>query len=211
MAYTHVQSSATTTGTATSAAITLSATVAGNTVVVHVYMASTSATVTSVTDDKGNSYSVSSRQNVAAGTHSATQAYGLQSVGGVTAVTVNFSGSVTFAVGADEFGGNANFDVRAVASPGNVTSSSVSGFTPSAAGNLIVVTAVAGSSRNFTAGTNYTGGLDPTSHQVWSEYRLNGTTSETAPFTINSATQVAEIATSFKPSAPNQFFFGARL
>lgn len=203
MAFAHVQASTTVAGSGTSAVISLSGTGAGNLVVVHVYMGSTTQTVSSITDDAGNTYVVGSRQNASGGTHSATQGYGVQTSGGATTITVNFSGSVSHEVGADEFSGGATSNVavfdETLSAANSGTALAVATLTPTQAGNLVVATLVTGSARNFTAGADYTLSLPATGVQVCSQYRLSATTSETAPATISSSTVWMEWATSFNP------------
>lgn len=200
-----VQTSAVTNiGGATSGYITLSPTIANNLVVVHVKVSQDTRTVTSVTDDKGNTYVV--LDPVDSGTTNRLyQAYGVQVVGGVTTITVNFNLSATAALGADEYSGGAltNIDIFDVSSTGigsSGTSMSVGSFNPSSSGELIVVTGSLGAATTWTAGTNYTNYFrSGESVTTQSEYRLSGDTSETAPWELGASSLWAERATAFIP------------
>lgn len=194
-----VQSSAETLISSTSAVITTSATIAGNLVIVHIRIVSGTALVTSVTDNKGNAYILSSP--IINGTITLYQAYGVQVIGAVTAITVNVDSSVSIRCGADEFSGLANSNATVIdqtaTNTGTGTAMAVT-LSPSAAGKLVVATIQNPTIGTLVAGTNYTRYYNngtPTRPLI-SEYRLSATTSETAPATGPSGAW-AEIARSF--------------
>lgn len=212
MAFAQVQTSTQATTTGNTLNITVSPTVANNLVVVHIKIASNAETCTSVTDDKGNAYVLSSVLD--AGTTNRTyQAYGVQVTGGVTAITVNFSAAVVSKrCGADEYSGGetSNAAIFDEASTGTaLLSTSVScspAITPTATGELIVATISADATKTWTAGANYTlyNGVGVVSMR--SQYRLSGTASETAPCTVNSNGNLSVIATAFKLLTPATAF-----
>lgn len=186
MAFAQVQTAAQVVHTGTTAvALTMSATGAGNLVVVHIRI-SDATTTPAVTDDKGNAYVVSAP--VVNGSVSLFQAYGVQVTGGVTTVSVTPSASNTMRCGADEYSGgkttNATvFDVTKTGT-GTSTSLAVSTLTPAATGELIVGSYAVVGTPTWTNGTNYvlySGGTTNTR----SQYRLSSGASETAPVTIS--------------------------
>jgi len=166
-------------------------------------------TVTSVTDDKGNTYVVvgpldkpDTRNYVA---------YGVHAVGGVTTITVNFSGSASVGyIGADLFSGAystnaATIDVSTTEQ--SVGSSNYSNLTsplvPTVNGNLIYLCLLSGDDRIMTAGTGFTGYMgDGLSYSLHGQYKLSGTTSESCPASLNGTTQWNVFAFSFKPAPP---------
>lgn len=202
MAALQVQTATQATGSGTSVVITVSSTVQNNLVVIHVKVTGVTETLSSVTDDKGNTYVVSSP--LAGGTeYRLYQAYGVQVTGGVTAITCNFSSNVASKrCGADEYSGNkitnaTTFDASATGT-GTGTSLATGALSPAATGELIVATYAVSGPATFTNGTNYTlyNGVNPVT--VRSQYRLSGTTSETAPCTQNVSQTWGVIATAFK-------------
>lgn len=204
MAATAVQTANNQAEPASSLNITISSTTSGNLLVVSVAV-DPAITVSSVTDNQSSSYTVgSSVTNGGGGSFKIYQAYAIAN-GGVTQVTVTASGSGSINAIVDEYSGTATSsvsDVRATNS-GTGTSTSVT-LSPSGSGKLIVATVLGTLATTWTAGTNYTlyGILDylGLSHVMRTEYRLSGTTSETAPATINGWVAEegwAEIATSF--------------
>jgi len=177
MAFAHVQASSRVSGSAASGDITLSSTTQDNLVVVHVMTDSGTATVTSITDDQGNTYVVGTKQNGVGDDHSGTQGYGVQVTGGVTLVTVNFSASVAFNIGADEYSGGADNNAQvfdeSLGAFDTGTALSVTTLTPSQSGNLVVATRVTEATKTYTAGTDYTLSLSGTTGRVSSQYRLS--------------------------------------
>lgn len=179
MANTAVQTATLASGTGNSVAVTLSATVKGNLVVVHIRLDSTAETCTSVTDDKSNTYTLSSAVD---NTIRVYQAYGVQVTGGTTTVTANFSAStITKRVGADEYGlgveASVNSQVTDVlkSNTGTGTFIQTGIFTPSLSGELCVMT-VGSPSQNHTCSYTAYFGADPC--LLKSAYNLSGTQSE---------------------------------
>lgn len=188
--------------------VTISSTTAGNLLIVSVAV-DPSITVSSVTDNQSSSYTVgSSVSNGGGGSFKVYQAYAVANAG-VTTVTITASGSGSINAIVDEYSGTATSsvnDVRATNS-GTGTSLSVS-LTPSASGKLIVCTLLGPLATTWTAGSGYTlyGVLNylGVSEIMRTQYKLSGTTSETAPATINGWVAEegwAEIATAFNPAA----------
>lgn len=217
MAFALVQSPTQVTGTAASVSVTVAATGAGNLVVIYASPASTSTTLTSVTDNVGNAYVVSSALDNTPNLR-IYMAYGVQVTGGATAITTNWSnGTETKRVGLDEFSGGASnntnaFDTSSTGTGTTSTATSVASFTPAGNGELIVAMIKASPQRSITAGTNFTISSGTSTTTVRSEYRLSSSGSETAPGTLASAPTVwGEIAMAFKPasggSTPNSGFF----
>lgn len=205
MAFATVQSPTQTTGTGSSVVLTVSSTVVNNLVVVHIKM-NTSETCSSVTDDKSNTYVLSSA--VDNGALRLYQAYGVQTTGGTTAITCNFSSNaVTKRIGADEYSGNdttngATFDVTQTANGGNAQSMAVASFNPAAMGELIVATMAINTVANWTAGSGYTLYSGTGSISTRSQYRLSGASSETAPSTWDAdSNNWCEIVSAFKAPA----------
>lgn len=182
---------------------TLSATTAGNLVVVSARINGNTDTLTSVTDNVGNTYACSSAFDWSE--KRMYMCYGVQVTGGATTVTAAWSGSQTHVTYAAEFSGNAStnaatFEASATGT-GTGTSLAVSALTPAASGDLIVGTYSVASSSTFTAAGGYTL-YYPTNPSTGSlEYLLSGTTSETAPATIGSSKTWGGIAMAFLPAA----------
>ncbi len=203
--FTQVQKSAIVTGTTVlSKVITLSPTTANNLVVVHTLIPA-GVTVTSITDDKGNAYVVGSAVLNNNSSYQAWQSYGVQTTGGTTSITVNFSASsaTVKSTGAEEYSGGettnaAIIDVRGSASA-TATSITSSTITPAAAGELIVCTGGVNASRTWTAGTGYTLYLGTNPNQLIAQYKLSGTTSEAPSMSISGAgARIFIIAQSYK-------------
>jgi hypothetical protein len=203
MAFAAVQTSTQATGTGTTVVITTSATVASNLVVVHIVLLNTTETCSSVTDDKGNTYVLSSAIDEV-GQFRMYQAYGVQITGGTTAITVTFSSNVVSKrCGADEFSGGSStnatiFDVSTTGT-GAASPTAVSTLTPRRTGSLIVATLVADNVADWTAGTNYTLSNGVNNTQLRGQYRLSSGASETAPssYSVGGITGWGERATSF--------------
>lgn len=201
MAFAQVHTSSQNSGTGTSVIVTVVATTLNNIVVVHIKIGDTTETCTSVTDDKGNVYTLSAAKS---NTIRLYQAYGVQTVSGATSITVNFSSNVAGKrCGADEYSGtntsNATaFDGTGTGS-GNGTALAIGTLTPTATTELIVSTiAQDGTGMSWTAGTNYTlyNGTNPIG--LRSQYRLSGAATETAPATSDTIADWAEITSAFK-------------
>lgn len=201
MAFAIVQASALNTSSGTSGNITLSSSAQNNLVVVHIRIASTVETVTSITDNVGNTYVIGT--GLIGGTTTQYQGYGVQVVGAATTITVNFSSSVSFRIGADEYSGgaitNATVIDQSATATGTGTSMSLS-LSPSTGGKLIVATVQTAAIGTFSAGTNYTLSLNSgTAQTLVSMYRLSGSTSETAPATNTQSGAWSEMARSYNP------------
>lgn len=180
--------------------VTLSPTKVNNLVVAYAGTDNTQ-TCDSVSDDKGNTYSTV--VTVVNGVNRLCAAYGVQTVGGATTISFNFTGVAAKRVGADEYSGgetsNAKiFDTYATGT-GNSGSLAVSTLTTSGSGNLIFAVCRASASCTHTAGSGYTsfGGSNPTSTKT--QYKLSSGATETAPETISASGAWTEIALSFKP------------
>jgi len=196
----------------TTISVTVSSTAANSLLVVSIW-GPNSETISSVTDNQSSSYTILGPVTTGgAADKRVWQAYAICAAG-VTSVTVTKSSSGVGGVIVDEYSGidtGDPYDTHATNS-GESTSLSVS-LSPAAAGKLIVASmgAYLPGTSAWTAGTNYTlYGLVTfvASYDIIrSQYRLSGTTSETAPasFTFSVDDQWAEIATSFNlPSAAN--------
>lgn len=203
MAFSQVQTVTQAGTTGNTQNLTISATSVNNLVVVTITLRDITETCTSVTDDKGNTYVLSP---VVTNVWRLYQAYGMQVTGGTTVITVNYSSTTVFKQYAvDEYSGftagatnSTVFDTSQTGSS-NSTSLAVSTLTPAATGELIVASMCADNVVAFTAGTNYTKyATYPTQETFMSEYRLSSASSETAPATIASSLDWAEIATAFK-------------
>lgn len=204
MAFLPVQSGTRVFGNGSSLAITVAPTIQFNLVTVPIAILNSNDTCTSVSDDKGNSYVLVGPAD-SGGEHT-YMAYGVQSAGGTTAITVHFSGATdTKNTQADEWSGasKSNITVLDQFSTGGSsgTSLSVSTFNPTAAGKLIVAAACTGGNTTFTAGTGYTF-YGTNGARFGLEYRLVGTTSESAPMTSSANIFWAEIALAFNPYVP---------
>lgn len=201
-----VQKSAEVTGTGNSLVISMSAMAQGNLAVVHICVGY-NETVTSVVDDKGNTYVVPVGVIQGTSIHG-YQAYGVQVVGGATTITVNFSASTTAkAAAADEFSPGAvkwasNADAVDTQTGRGGTGTTLNLASPLAlavAGELVVVSGLLLAAKTWTGGANYTlyNGSSG-SHQVASEYRLSATRSENPSLTIATTTWVIQVR-GFKP------------
>jgi hypothetical protein len=94
-------------GSATSKALPSFNTTIGQDIVVAVALGSTSSSVTSITDTKGNTYTLKKAQN---GTGVRTELWQSRNVGAQTSniITVHFSPATTVAIAAEEYAGTAN-------------------------------------------------------------------------------------------------------
>jgi len=187
-------------GGSTTFNVTVTSTGVNNLVVVTV-STSTSQTISSVTDNQSNTYTLSSP--VIVSSLHFYQAYGIQTTGGVTTVTITKSSTSGCRIVVNEFSGTATSSVYDNQSTGTGTGTScaVSSFSPGAAGKLVVASVVkASSAEALTAGTSYT--TYGTSNNITSAmYRLSSSTSETAPGSWTTSAAWGEIATSFNLAA----------
>lgn len=134
------------------------------------------------------------------------QYYGVQVTGGATTITVNYSSGVGNRTFVNEFSGGKTTNVtvfdKSAENSGNGSSGSLS-LSPTNSGELIVAFKAAntGGTITHTAGTNYTLAPDGTNGSISSaiEYRLSGTTSETAPITWNNSDLWTEVAGAYIP------------
>lgn len=171
--------------TGTSLAITITASGAGNLIVVSVILGAT-RNITSVTDSAGNTYA----EAYASGAPGLRfQWYGVQTTGGSTTVTVNIDGAATgitahvHEVDGTSFNQATVFDQTSSGS-GSGTSGSVSSFTPDANGQLVEACIQFDSDVSSpVAGTNYTLGTSSGTVSNQEYYRLLSSGSETAPIT----------------------------
>lgn len=190
-------------GATTSGSATLSATGLNNLVVVSIKVGSASDIISSVTDDKSNTYTKVAGVSNASGTFYLAQYYSIQSTAAATSVTVNLSSSSSLRFGVDEYSGNATTSVLNGYATGNnlggSTSLSTSTLT-TPSGNLIVASGALSAAQTWTAGSGYTLYSGSGSVTVRSEYKLSSSTSETAPATIGVSAYWSEIASSFNPS-----------
>lgn len=169
----------------------------GNLIVVAVGNPDT-RTLLSVTDDKGNTYTVDKTTSVSgcgSGIASCVDAFG-----GVSSVTVTLSGSSTSNhVDVIEFLGNLNknFVGTSSSTTGTGTAIAVTAFNPTV-GNLIVAAMGASGNRAMGAGANYTkASTDVGNIYAMSEYRLVCTSTETAPMTSDASVTWAEVAVEY--------------
>jgi hypothetical protein len=203
-----VQSATQTLGfSVTSRTITLSSTsTVNNLVLVHVaiYISLGDATITSVTDDVGNTYQIGTPV-VNSGILRVYQVMGLQLTGGASVITVTVSPATLIRVGADEYSGfsgaanNAAIYDASASGTGNGTSLSTSTLTSAASGELIVCTGGHASIVTWTAGSGFT--QTQSSSGLNSQYNLSGSTSETGPWTVGTSGQWAELISSYKAPA----------
>lgn len=210
-AFSVVQTANNSTDGTTSVVVTISSSGSNNLIVLTVGIQA-NRTVSSLVDNLGTTYSLSGSQNEgsASPTFTLKQYYAVVS-SGVTTVTLTTSGIGSQFLIVDEYSGNATTSVSDVTTTnsGIGTSLSVS-LSPSLSGELIVsslMAYLANSGSSWTAGTNYTlygtsaySGSYPV---IRSQYRLSGTTSETAPATVTYLVNIgwAEITTAFNISS----------
>jgi hypothetical protein len=202
----HVQGQANHVAGASSLSLTLNATRLDNLVVVNFYV-SNPGHLTSVTDNKGNTYIASVSELVLPNGAAAYQYYGVQTVNGTTSITITLGSSQDITAVANEYSGgnttNATVFDTAVVSTGTGTSSSIS-LSPAKAGELIDTGVLIFSGGvSPVSGSNYTnGGFDQANHTAFTEFRLAGTTSEIAPASWTGSSAWGEIASAFIPASP---------
>lgn len=191
-------------------AITVSATTQGNLLVVYMKPQSSLTTNTSVTDDVGNTYVIGTLQTSSDALATVTMAYGVQTTGGATSITITFGGQdLAKRCGADEYHSSngpltsnaTTFDVESTGT-GVGTAGAVTTFNPATSGELIVGVMVRQQTSTWTAGTNYTLYGGAASSSARTQYRLSGTTSETAPFTLFSSVNWSAAAMAFIEPTP---------
>ena len=199
--FSFVQTATGSSGGTASLAITLGASAgASNLFVINIKTSTSPGTIT-ITDNAGGGTNVYAQSTeLSGGGFNQCQMYGVQVNPGATIVTLTFSISVAVRAVVDEYSGNATsnanvYDISATNS-GTDTSSSVS-LIPSSAYNLIVANLALSSPTTITPGANYTIGANAVTSPT--EYRLIGTTSETAPASWTGSQAWTEIATSFRP------------
>jgi hypothetical protein len=172
----------------------------GSLVVLTIKISGGGTIVNSVTDDKGNTYAQAGTANTSS-SHIAYQYYAVQVTAGAT-ITVHLNSTADIDIIADEFTGNALsnaavFDIAATNTNASSTSESVT-LSPTSPGRLIVGSfAFDGSVSGFTPGTNYVSAN--VQSVAASMYRLNGTTSETAPASWTTARANIEVAGAYIP------------
>jgi hypothetical protein len=200
-AWSAIQTATQVTGNTTTANLTLTSTTAGNLVVVYGRCLS-SETLNSVTDSAGNTYAI-----IGPITNSTRfyMAYGVQTTGGTTTVTLTFSAAGSKRTGADEYHSSngslasnaAAFDAT-TSGTGTGTAAATSTLTPAATGELIIGATAVGVAATMTAGTGFTAYSGGGSTAVTSEYKLSGAATETAPMTISTSAAWVDIAAAFK-------------
>lgn len=203
-AFSAIQTATQATGTGSSVAITTSATTQWSLVTVYAKLADNTETLTSITDDKSNSYTILTVLDNG-GANRIYMGYGIQTTGGTTAITCNFSSNVASKrCGADEYGGfsasvtNASVFDTSTTGASTGTALAVSTLTPAATGELIVGVGSLASATTWTAGSGFTIYNGSGSVSMRSEYKLSGAATETADFTIAVSKNWAEIAAAFK-------------
>jgi hypothetical protein len=208
-AWTPVQKVDSTAISSTTNVITIPATTAGNLVVVYPTAATSGDSIVSVVDDVGNTYTVAAA-NVQRTNIGMFMAYGVQITGGATTITVTWGNNQFHRAGADEFHSSngaltsnaATFDTSSTGQGTIETSYAVTTMTPAANGELIVVLVKEAPTKATTAGSGYTLYNGTGTGQV-SMYKLSGTTSETAPATVATASgNWGEIALAFIEPTP---------
>jgi len=212
MAFATVQTSSQTVGTGNSIVITTSATKKDNLVVVGIHYENAGGeTCTGVTDDKGNAYVLSAPNATPPDNVTIYMAYGVQITGGTTSITCSFSGTVeSKTCGADEYSGGALtnasiFDKTSTGAAGG-TALSVTSFSPTKVGELIVAVGGLNNNLTWTAGTNYTLYNGGTPARMRTQYRLVGAATETAPMSVSSDSfGWREIAMAFKERVEDNF------
>lgn len=167
--------------------VTITSSTANNLIVVGI-RTTTAVTVSSVTDNASNTYAVSS--NVDIGGNRIYQAYGIQTTGGATSVTVTVSANASTSAIVNEYSGFSSGNTNATAydgvatGTGTGTSLSTSTLTPTASGALIVCTMRANGG-SLAAGSGYTAyGIIGTITGM--QYKLSSGASETCPATASS-------------------------
>jgi len=212
-----VQTASNTGGAGTTISVTVSSTTVGNLVVISFLIwksGGPAPTISSVSDNGSNTYTSSATpQNIVSNDLWLYQYYSKHTTT-ATSITVTTTGSNdSYQVLANEYSGvDASVFDDSGTGTGTGTSLSVSGLSPSANGKIIVASAATAATGSWTAGSGYTlygnnnvAGI----YRLAMEYKLVGTTSETAPITFSSSGDWVEIASSFNVAAStnvNSFF-----
>lgn len=210
--FAQVQTGTQVTGASGTLALTMTSATTLNNIVIGFVKGGQSNTLSSVTDDKGNTYVITSAVDSST-TVRLYQFYGVQTTAGATVLTATFNAAgQTWRMGADEFSGNGTsnasaFDKTSTGS-GTGTALAVTSFSPTATGELIVAAGAGNGAATYTAGASYTlySGTNPITSRT--EYRLSSAASETAPITSNVSQAWSEIASAFKGSSPSTASFG---
>lgn len=205
-AFSLVQNQLSNSGSGTTVVVTSSATVAGNLIVGCIQMGGVTETCSSVTDDKSNTYVVQAAVD-SGGIVRGYQFYGVQTTGGTTSITANFSGSsVSKIVNLSEFSGNdttngLTFDATTTGS-GSSSSLSCSTLTPAASGELVVASYWIFGAQFWTAGARFVAcnGFSA-SLKLGSQYILSCGATETGPCTLDFSQAYGGRITSFKAKA----------
>ncbi len=209
-AFSAVQTATNVTYSGTTCSVTTSSTSSNNILVVHIFILSTNS-FTSVTDNQSNTYAVS-KNEVMLASYRMVQAYGVQTTGGVTTVTVTVGSATDFVVVVDEFSGltgtptNAeNYDtVGSNGAGGELYTNPFAlgtAITPVQSGCLISVLVMNLGAYTYTAGTGYTmygTGIYSGGAYLRSMYKLSSSTSETVPWSTSNDYYAYMIAVSIK-------------
>lgn len=199
MAITHVQGKINGAASTTTVTTTLdAAATVGNLIVVGA-RAGSSQILNTPTDDKGHTYTPCMDQ-LQSSSQGCRMWYTVVTVSGMTQVTVTTPGSSAVTqLAVDEFSGCSTTSPLGSTSTGTGTgtSLSVTSFSPTA-GSLVAAFMTAANSVTYTAGTNYTIGVQAL--QSGTEYNLSATTTETAPATRTGGGSISwiEVAAEFK-------------
>lgn len=183
----------------------VSAFTAGNLVVISIRVITSTASITSITDDKGNVYTKA--QGPITNTTSDVQDYqyyGIQIIGGATTIIITFDASVTSSGYASEFNGGGPFDKAASATGASGTSGSAS-ISPTNAGELVVGHLDARNTvTGVTASAGYT--LHASTNAQAIEYNLSATTSETPGFSWTNSVVWNILASAFNSTSTSTSF-----
>lgn len=211
MAFSFIQTSQNNASSGTSLTVSLGSPVtAGDLVVVNVKLGGgAAASDFTLTDDAStpNTYLLAAGPISSSG-QELFQFYGVAFTGGATTITISWITATGSRITVDEFSGNIqnNYDVLDVAIGGSGTGTSPAvTLSPSASGELISAMAGMTNATGESAGTGYTLATSNTSSST--EYKLSGTPSESAPFTLTGTSVTwAEVAGAYRavplPSIP---------
>lgn len=211
MAFSFIQS-VQSTGSGTNSSLTVASTVQNNLLVINIKLGSNSETISSITDNVGNTYAKAFGPVDNGTTLRTYQFYGVQVTGGATTITINKSGTVnTWRTTVDEFnGGNITnatvFDKSSAQTNAGTSSALSTPIAPTTAGELIVsgVSFLTAPGSPVVA-TGYTIGTLGAA-TAGSQYKLSGTTSETAGMTWTGGTTWSNIVSAFIPRGNNSGF-----
>lgn len=185
----------------TSLVITIPAAKVGHLVIVNIKFVSAVTGVT-VTDNASTPNTYALAVGPISGTGgNISQFYGVQVTGGATQITISWTGSSTIRAGATEFSGgqktNAAVFDKAASASGTGTAAAVV-IAPTAVGELLMSGAHLNTGASApVAGANYI--LATTNTSLTEEYRLSGTTSETAPETWTTSVGWAQAVGAYIP------------